>query len=62
MNLPAVILKYKELFDKNKIKPIKHEDGHLSIDTKQRLEHCRWMLDQMNDILKDADNPLPTTL
>ncbi len=45
--LLEIISKYKELLRSNGITPAKHDDSMLSIDYKEQLRHCAWMLDQM---------------
>jgi hypothetical protein len=49
--LKATITKYKNLFAKSGLKPIRHPDDTLAIDYKQELEHCLWMLNEIEDKL-----------
>lgn len=52
-----VIKKYKDMYDNAGLKPVKHYDITLAIDYKQEIQHCRWMLDEMEKMLEDAENP-----
>jgi hypothetical protein len=49
------IEKYKTLF--SKIPSAQHADDSLSVGNYQQLQHCKWMLNKMEEMLKQADNP-----
>jgi hypothetical protein len=48
------IEKYKTLF--SKIPSAQHADDSLSVGNYQQLQHCKWMLNKMEEMLKQTDN------
>jgi hypothetical protein len=53
--IKEVVRKYKTFFTRGNILPVKHDDATLATDVSMQLQHCHWMVIEIEDMIFEAN-------